>query len=77
MSAQTVLNSYVFYRAGTEFNDLFVLDTSEVEWAELDGMISGVAPLGRRFLGFTSCSGQLFIFGGYNINLGWMVGNFQ
>ena len=77
MSAQTVLNSYVFCRAGTEFNDLFVLDTSEVEWAELDGMISGVAPLGRRFLGFTSCSGQLFIFGGYNINLGWMVGNFQ
>ncbi len=55
---------------GTEFNDAFVLDTSKVEWTELTMMIGGSAPLGRRYHGFTVCNGLLYVFGGYNINLG-------
>ena len=60
----------ISYGTGTEFNDIFVLDTSKIEWTELTSMIGGSAPLGRRFHGFTVCSGLLYIFGGYNINLG-------
>jgi hypothetical protein len=56
--------------AGTEFNDLFLLDTSKLVWSDLTLMISGTAPLGRRNHGFTTANGYLFLFGGYNINLG-------
>jgi hypothetical protein len=56
--------------SGTEFNDMFVLDTVRIEWTELTSMIDGKAPLGRRFHGFTEFGDMLYIFGGYNINLG-------
>jgi hypothetical protein len=55
---------------GTDFGDLFELDTSNMEWSELTGMVGGVAPLGRRSLVLAALNSNLFIFGGFNINLG-------
>ena len=49
---------------------MFIFDTLSTEWNELTGLVGGVAPLGRRFPGFAATNKSLFIFGGYNINLG-------
>jgi hypothetical protein len=33
-------------------------------------MVDGTAPKGRCFHGLAAVGGQLYVFGGYNINLG-------
>ena len=50
-----------------------MFDPAEQEWTELTGMVGGAAPLGRRFHGLAAVGDQLYIFGGYNINLGGLT----
>ena len=62
--------------SANELNDMYMVDIAKSEWTDLDALIQGTAPLGRRFPGFSIANAVLFIFGGYNSNLGKATDSF-
>ncbi len=50
--------------AGFQYGDLFIFDTSSLSWSELTGMVDGIPPYGRSFMGLATYKANLFIFGG-------------
>jgi hypothetical protein len=53
-----------------DFNDLFVLNPYTYIWANLTERVVGPAPSSRKYHGFASAIGLLFLFGGLNKNSG-------
>jgi hypothetical protein len=53
-----------------DFDDLFALNPYTYVWTNLTGRVAGPTPSSRKYHGFASAIGLLFLFGGLNINSG-------
>jgi hypothetical protein len=53
-----------------DFNDLYSFDPCTCIWKNLTDLVVGPVPSPRRFPGFASAGGKLYLFGGVNIEAG-------
>ena len=68
-------NTYIFFGKSEQYtvwcsigllNDLHMYDLSTSMWVDLSRNVSGASPSPRQLHGFTSCSDNLYVFGGWD-----------